>query len=365
MSSIPKLSTEDIRALAGAQTFQRGEQYFRFDVDKGGYGFTDEIPLELLQHTTPEEKQTIAGWVEAALSEIQGEDLSDNWHRRRYGGLLLALEAETLSDEEYLRIGRETGRVYEVVNRLLERGRVDEAARETEQADERYLLKLADLFLQYGQNAAIERVMHERAKQVQRTYIAEWLKKYYLDRNNTAAALEIAELIFRKWPKLEGYQEIRELATQLGTWETKRQALLTFLETSEKSLILAEVALDEGELDKALELLKLLRSSSQNRGYGQPHTSDYGYYNVALRAAKAAEETRPHAAIEIYRQYVETLINQKGRGSYQEACRYLLSIRGLYEKLGESETWTGYIADLRQRYSRLRALKEELAAAKL
>ncbi len=37
------------------------------------------------------------------------------------------LEADVLSDEEFLRIGRETKSIQDVVTRLLELGRVDEA----------------------------------------------------------------------------------------------------------------------------------------------------------------------------------------------------------------------------------------------
>src|SRR5207248_800535 len=114
----------------------------------------DDIPPELLQHTTSKEKRMLADWVRTVLNEIQGTEMRDDWHRKRYGGLLLALEGETLDDETFLRIGRETHRVYEVVNRLLERGRVDEAVKDAEQVRDWDLLKLADLFIQYGQDAA-------------------------------------------------------------------------------------------------------------------------------------------------------------------------------------------------------------------
>ena len=58
-----------------------------------------------------------------------------------------------------------------------------------------------------------------------------------------------------------------------------------------------------------------------------------------------------------------TLIAQQGRQNYQQACRLLARVRALYERLGEGETWVRYIADLRERNRRLRALMEELAAA--
>ncbi len=40
-------------------------------------------------------------------------------------------------------------------------------------------------------------------------------------------------------------------------------------------------------------------------------------------------------------------------------------MRTLYQKLGEGEAWTRYIADLREKNKNLRALKEELASAGL
>ena len=50
---------------------------------------------------------------------------------------------------------------------------------------------------------------------------------------------------------------------------------------------------------------------------------------------------------------------------YVQACRYLAKVRNLYERLAEREAWARYIADLRERNRRLRALMEELAAAGL
>jgi uncharacterized Zn finger protein len=68
-------------------------------------------------------------------------------------------------------------------------------------------------------------------------------------------------------------------------------------------------------------------------------------------------------AIELYRQRAERVIAQRARKNYQTACRYLAKMRTLYEKLGESGA--SYIATLRDQNRNLRALKEELAGAKL
>jgi uncharacterized Zn finger protein len=200
-------------------------------------------------------------------------------------------------------------------------------------------------------------MMQERSKKSQDTRLLEWLKQRYLARNDQAAVLELAEELFQTRPSPSGYQEIRGIAEQLGRWETLRSELLDFLDKAQNTSLLIQIALDEGEIDKALTLLKSHKKPDYIYGYS--------YYSLEITVAKAAEETRPRAAIEIYQKEVERLIAQRGRDSYQTACGFLKTVRALYEKLDESEVWTRYITALRERNSNLRALKDELAKAGL
>ena len=190
---------------------------YRFDVNHGGFGLTKDIPPEFLQGTTSQEKHLIAQWVRTALAELQEKKSESDWRLKRFGGLLLALEADLLSDEEFLRIGRETKSIQEVVTRLLELDRVDEAVQDASQANGWQLLKLADIFVQYGQDAAVERMMDEKAQQEMYTITAEWLKTHYLAKNNLAAALEMAQLIFRKRPWFAEYQKCANSPWSLET----------------------------------------------------------------------------------------------------------------------------------------------------
>jgi uncharacterized Zn finger protein len=336
---------------------------YRFDVENGGFGLTRDIPPEFLQGTTPEEKHLIAQWVRTALAELQEKKSESDWHRKRFGGLLLALEADLLSDEEFLRIGRETKSIQEVVTRLLELDRVDEAVEDASQANGWQLLKLADIFVQYGQDAAVERMMYEKAQQEMYSSAAEWLKDHYLEKNKIAAALEMAELTFRKRPWFAEYQKMREISMELGNWEALRREALMFLEATKNISTLVEAALDEGDIERALQLLQATKPpgpESYQWQYDYARTPE-----VALKAAERTEETCPRASIDLYQQHVERLIAGRGRSNYQVACSYLAKIRSLYEKLDETEQWTTYIAWLRKRHSRLSTLKEELAAAGL
>ncbi len=336
---------------------------YRFDVDNGGFGLTEDIPPEFLKYTAPEEKYLAAQWVRTALAELQEKKPESDWRRKHYGGLLLALEAGLLSDEEFLRIGRETKSIQEVVTRLLELDRVDEAVQDASQANGWQLLKLADMFVQYRQNAAVERLMDEKAQQEMYTMYADWLKNHYLAKNNLAAALEMAQLIFHKRPWFEEYRKVRELAMQIGNWEAVRLTALTFLEDKHNTSMLVEVALDEGNIERALQLLEAIKPCSIE-GYQWKY--DYALApKVALKAAERVEEAYPRASIDLYQQYIEHLIKEHGRSNYQVACSYLLKIRSLNEKLNETEQWILYITLIRKRHSQLRTLKEELAAVGL
>jgi catechol 2,3-dioxygenase-like lactoylglutathione lyase family enzyme len=323
-------------------------------------GFATTASDLLVRHTTSLERHTIAEWIRDALAEEE-EELTGS-QRKAYGKFLLELERDTLDDEAYLQICRETGRISDAIDRLLTLGRVDEAVEETQQVSDDALLGLADLFISHGQDAVAERLVKERTDKTQNIRLLEWLQKYYQTRGNHAAALEVAETLFRTQPFLRRYQELRDLASQLGRWETVRSALLDFLEKAQNTTLLIQIALDEGEIDKALELLGKIAKKDI---YGYIYGYGYGYSNIALEVARAAEETRPRDAIVLYQQYAERLIAQRQRKYYQESCKYLAKMRALYEKLGDTEAWTSYIADLREKNRNLRALKEELANAGL
>ena len=350
------------------------------------HGFAESAADKLVRYTTPLERQTIVAWIRDVLTDE--EEKITGSQRQAYGKFLLDLQKDTLDDEAYLQISRETGRTSDLVDRLLTLGRIDKAAKETQQVDDYALLRLADLFIQHGQDVVAERLVRERisapihpdndaARLLLRSQVGraeeekpdwrvlDWLQKYYQARGNHAAELEVAETSFRTQPLLTRYKELRDLARRLGRWEIVRPELLAFLEQARNTTLLIQIALDEGDIINALQLLKGI-AKKDNYGYTYNDGDGYyGYRNIALEVARAAEETRPREAIELYRQYAERLIAQRGRQNYQEACKYLAKMRALYEKLGENEAWTSYITALREQNRNLRALKEELANAGL
>ncbi|MCI0459962.1 MAG: SWIM zinc finger family protein [Gemmataceae bacterium] len=325
------------------------------DIEEGGIALLDSAEEDPLEDLTPEENERLLDWIREA---IQG---ARDWSRKSLEEWLLNLEADELDEEAYLRRHRELGHRQLVAERLLELGRLDEALKEVEQAQGYELIHFADLLVSQGHADEAERLVRGLASRPGHDYwVHDWLKKRAVARKDWATVLELTEKPFRQYPTLEGYRELRKLAQKVGRWETLRPELLKLLKKGgQHTATLIRVYLDEGEIDQALEAVKAKPQSA----------SGYGYYGVGadlqLEVAKAAEKTRPRAALEFYRAWAEAAIPRKHRSAYQEACGFLKKVRELHKALGEEDTWTKYVAQLRARHPTLKAFQEELTKAKL
>jgi tetratricopeptide (TPR) repeat protein len=325
-------------------------EVYRFDVDFGGAGLGDEVPGIVLKQSTVEERRKVAGWVRAAIPK--GGNWSTDWQRRVLGGFLLKLEGD-IDDEKFLDICRETGRLGDLVDRLLTLGRLEEAEAEARKANDYELLQIAGILVGHGHGKVAERLMVERSKTTKDLRILEWLESHYTATNKPAEALSLAQRLFKLQPRLSYYQRIRELAGQLGKWAKLRQELLQMISGKEWGLLI-DIYLDEGEIEVALEVLKHNQANIQALGA-----------SYLIKVARAAEKPHPREAIKLYQQMAEGLIAARGRENYREACGYLRRIRGLYQRLREGEVWASYIAELRERNRNLPALKDELTVAGL
>lgn len=140
------------------------------------------------------------------------------------------------------------------------------------------------------------------------------------------------------------------MSRQAGTWEQVRPQVLAALQQRQQLGVLVAIALHEGEVVRALELLP------QARGGWQDYTRE---------VAQAAESAHPHAALELYSRLVERSIAHRSRPAYQQVVSDLTRMQQLYLRLGASPDWETYIQALRTRYPTLRALHDELHKARL
>jgi len=321
---------------------------YRWDVDYGGIGAGEEVPEIIIELATPEEKELIAEWVQEAMPE--GGSWSQDYHRQIYGGFLLDLTGEELDDESFLAICRKTGRLQDLVARLLDLNRTAEAVNEARTADDSDLLSLAGLFEAQNNGNLVEELIQDRSKTSKDRRLVEWLKQRAARRGDIPEALRLAEQLFWVHPSVKGYEEIKSMARQLSRWDELRPQLMNRLEENRQYALLIEVHLLEEEIDSALKTLK--HSSALNRAWeGSP---------LSIRVAGAAEKSRPHEAITLYVEAADRIIKARDRKNYAQAVEHLGRVRALYRSLGEEKTWQSFIADLREKNRRLTALKDEL-----
>ena len=318
------------------------------DLDLGGYGVGDGIPKAIVEHATPEERREVARWTQEVIPK-------DGWRKRfqreYLGQFLLQLQHDTLDDEAFLRIGRETGRVEDVVERLLGLDRLKDAIQEVRNAEDYRFLRLIDLFTEEHADTAYQLVL-ERSRTSDSDSFMEWLKTWHERRGEIDEAFEYSSTLFWRRPYPETYKEMRRLGERTSElqpgWQARRETLLSELNQKEHYTLLTEIYLSHGAVDAALgslgQLEKMGRSSNR----------------LSLALARAAERSRPEEAIKLYRAEIDRLIEARGRRSYAEAAQHLLRVGALYEQLGWIDAWEGYLRGLREQHKRLRALKEEL-----
>jgi hypothetical protein len=313
-------------------------------------GLSDGVPVTVLSHATADERRAVADWIRAALRE--GTDELSDWARATLGGFLLDLLADTLDDDTFLLICRETGRLADLVSRLLALGRLDEAGRAASGASDYTLLSLGGIFVGRGHDEVAERLIAERADSGGDVRLLDWMRDRFRAREDWESALAYADRGFRQRGSLDGYREVRELAQRAGRWETMRPELTGYLRASGGSALLIRVLLDEREYDLAVDALESMPDYGHNGG-------------LALEVAEAVRAARPRAALAAYEREAELAIGRRNRSAYAEAGELLAQVREIYRHLGEESAWSDYVLELRVRYRTLRALKEELSAAGL
>lgn len=327
------------------------------NIEQGGVGLGEDIAEIVAAGATAAEKETMAGWVAAALPEIEeGEGWSQGWRREAYGGWLLNLQEDRLDDERYLEICRQTGRMVDLVERLLQLGRVREAIHVAQEVNDYTLLQVAERFVFHGQAAVATDLIWERTAASKDRRLEEWLKQRAEESGNWKEALQISERLFWQNHSLERYQEVQELAERLGQWEQRRKLIHSRLAEQGAFVFLTEIHLFEDDVTAALESLQ--QAEEQQQAF-------YAYL-PRLEVAEAAEANHPQEAVRLYLAGAEKRINARGRENYQEAAKLLARVKKLYEKrLADGRVWGQLIQRIRAENRTLRALKEELDRAGL
>ncbi len=319
------------------------------DIRLGGVGLATPAGDVVLERATDEEW----AWIEARLLQELPE--ADEWARRSLVSFIVERRELTGREAEADAFLLEHGTPKQRAFRLVQLGRVEEAVRIAEEhfTDLPGLVtRFADALVEAGYDDAAVAYMtgqlsHERYARSYRP----WLARYFQERGDRQAALDLWRREFEAHASLETYRELRELATEMGIWEKLRSELLDTLTLPRHATLLMDIALEEGEVDRGLEIAR--------------RTDIFLDPAQLERLARAAEADRPRDALAIYRRLAERAIALRGRENYRIAADYLRRVRDLHQRLGETAGWETYIAHLRQEHRRLRALQDELNKAGL
>lgn len=333
----------------------------KWDIDAGGIGMSDDVPDLLLQHATAEDRQEIRHWITAAIKSIGGDTWSENYHRERWGRLLLSFTDEA-DVEGFLKQARRQGLHRPLFEKLVELGRLDEAL----SVAEKHLTASAWERLQCAET--LEAAGHaDRALAFAKAglpdekddRLAAWVAERYEKRADHAGALELHLSRWKTRPSLELYEIIERLAKRLKQWDALRPRLLAALESGPHPhfALLADIYLHEKDWDAAWAV-------AENAKSPLPAWAG-GWGNLRLHVAQASDKHRPEKAIPVYLDVAEGLIKQQGRKNYASAAQYLRRARDLFSATKRSDEWTHFIASLRERYIKLPALQDELRKAKL
>jgi uncharacterized Zn finger protein len=318
------------------------------DIQMGGIDLAYPARQVLLEQANDEEWR----WIEKRVRE-RIASLSDQfsvWERESLVNLLVERQTSSGREAEVTDLILELGSGKQKAFELLRQGRLDEAlsvAKEHFVDFPGLVLPFADALVEAGALDEAVAYITSQLKTGDRASYLAWLAQFAEENQDPEIVLKWRLSLFNESPNLNNYQNLREIAQKFERWGSMRPDLIRNLEKHQKWGLLIEIALEEGDVLRALELLPL-----------QPWSYD-------LKVAQAAETDQPQAAIEIYRRRVEALIERRRRGNYQEAAAILQRVKELYHHQGDPAGWNRLMTGLRQRHARLSALMDELNKAGL
>jgi uncharacterized Zn finger protein len=319
------------------------------DIELGGIDLAPSARDAVLEHATDEEWKWIEEHVRAEIAK------SHDWAREVLVRFLAEGQERHGQENAAAALIREMGTPQQRAFLLVDEGKTDEAvalARKHFTQLPGLMEQFADALVEAGAKDDALALMTEQAekKDAYWNYI-EWLVKHHRKHGDPQEALKWQQKVFTQHPSVEAFKVLREVSSKLSRWEQVRADVLGVLEREKRMDALIEIALHEGDVARALELL--------------PRVSGWGWRDYKSEVAQAAEKDHPEAALSLYKEVVEQAIGRRGRDSYQEAAEYLKRVKKLYKRLNAQSDWDGYIQGLRTQYARLPALQEELRRAQL
>lgn len=319
------------------------------DIRLGGVDFASGAFDAILEHATEEEWAVLEERIREAMEE------SNEWKKEMLVRMLVSWREKHGRHEEAGDIIRTLGTPEQHILWLVGEGKPDAAvdiARQHCLDKPGVITRLAGELVEAGAREQAVSLVTELAQGAASHWsYVQWLAEYYRAQEDWEAALQWQRRVFLQNPGVDSFAVLENISKKLGIWKQVRSELLHAPEIEKKPHVLLEIALHEGDVARALELLPRVRS--------------WGWRNYKESVAGVAEKERPEDAIALYKELVEEAIGRRQRKAYREAAAYLHRIRKLCQRTGAQENWEDYLAALRRKYARFPALQEELDGAGL
>jgi hypothetical protein len=332
-------STQNLCGALRARVRESLFDAWRYDAENGTV-FGRIAGAVISAHASAEDRAALAALARRACEGLEP------WARRVFEGALVDLEGESLDDDVYIERCREARRPREIIVRLLQRDRIDEAVVECGKCGEAALVEALERAEQLRCGAAAERLVERIAEQhALRPRALSWWRDRLAARGD-GRAWEASARLFLARPDRLSWRSLRDEAGR--EWGTRRVALLDAL-SRRGGPAWVEALIDEGMFEDALHAAQSMNAASA--------------HEVRVELAERVASTHPFEAAELLRAQAEALIGLRGRPNYREAARVLRRARELYEAVGQRGRWVAYAESLRARARELPALKQELSTA--
>lgn len=317
----------------------------------GGVDLPTSAGLAVIARATDAEWAGVAQQVRDAIAQRRG-DLT--WiEREALLDLLVRRERATERHAEaealLLELGSPRQRAFTLLGQGQSASAVEVARQFATMPD--LAIQFADTLVDMGLGTEAEAYITSLEHTAGRTAYLKWLARYAEAEGHLEAAAERYEQSFWEIPTLRTYQALRRLGQRAQHWAQRYTALLEKLAARQQWALLLDIVLHEGDIARALALLKQLPPDE--------------YVHYAQNVAQAAENDHPMEALNIYWQYVTAYVQAGGRDNYHQAVEYLLRIRALCRRFERLDVWEQYIQDIRTQYAHSAALQDELDKAGL
>ncbi|UIE36477.1 SWIM zinc finger family protein [Leptodesmis sichuanensis] len=317
------------------------------DLELGGIDFAAGASEALLAWATDEDWE----WLEPQIRDAIAKH--DRWAKEQLVNLLAQRQQQSGRGQAASDLIHELGTPEQRAFLLVEEGKFEDAIAIAEESFSHLpglVTQFADALLKANRSDLALQWISQQQTQNPRYGYKDWLSQFHRTHGHPELALTMDYEEFQAHPSFPRYLELRKFAQSLGAWDELHSKIIQQLEQSKQTSLLIDIAVEEGEGDRAWQLL---RSDPRSQ------------FTRAEVVAKAIEATHPQDAIALYNQLANRFIEQRNRGAYQSAASYLKRVKALHEATQTQEDWRSTIQQIRTKYARLPALQDELNRAGL